>query len=128
MRLTRNIVKWTSLVMLLLCVGILFVGIMMRGMTHTSPEPTVWSIFMDIAPALFFFSYIFWLAASRRSATLRVSAGFVAVGWLVGWMALSKSFPEPSESVFWFWVGMFAPFILYWLWVVCFLRKQYDAA
>jgi hypothetical protein len=126
MRLTRNIVKWSSLLLLFFNILLLFVGILMRGMTHRSPEPTIGSVVMEIAPALFFFSYIFWLTASRRFQTLRISAGIIAVGWIVCWMAFSKSFPSPSDSAFWFWAGMFAPFVLYWLWVVSFARKIYD--
>ena len=124
MRLIRVIVKWVSLLMLLLCILGLAFTIMMRGMMHSNPPPTVWNVCVDVAPAIFFFSYIFWFTTSRRNTTLRAFAGVAAVGWLAMWMALSKSFPDSSDPVFWFWICVFAPFVLYWLWVVCFLRRM----
>lgn len=125
-RITRKIVKWSSLLMLLFWAIVLLFAIMMRGMVHNGSPPTIGSTVIGFSPAPLFFAYMFWLTASRHCPKLRVRMGFVAVGWLLTPIALQVPFPVSTE--FLIAAAMFTPFIFYWIWVAFVVRRRLSTA
>jgi hypothetical protein len=113
MRRFCHLIRWTSIVLFVLAVAMLLFGISMRGMIHSNPRPSVWSMCLDMTPPIAFFAYLFCFTYLKRLSLLCMVTGIGVVGWLLWWLAFSRFLGPRTEVAFFITCFVFAPFLFY---------------